>query len=274
MRGFPLTSRRSAPLTRPLASTASSPPVPPPAPWSFSVAAADFNGTDTAFVRNAALSGITNSKRATISAWIAPRAIGNRAIYRANDLGIAPLGILNSTNLAVSSMRNGPLSANQIVLLQSSATAMVADGIWRHVLISWDLAAGLRHLYLNDVADRSGDTVVDSAPSATSHTAFGIGRVPGSTSGRYNGGLAEIYFNFEEYIDLSVEANRRKFISAEGEPVSLGEHGELPTGSPPISYHHLQVGDPPEAFGLNRGTGGDFDPEGAMALYSTSPALP
>ena len=44
------------------------------------------------------------------------------------------------------------------------------------------------------------------------------------------------YWWGREYFDLDVEANRRKFITGNKEPVFLGLNGELPFGTPPRTF--------------------------------------
>jgi hypothetical protein len=51
---------------------------------------------------------------------------------------------------------------------------------------------------------------------------------------------------------LIPEATRHKFYDAQGKPISLGDHGEIPTGNSPAVY---LTGDA-SSFGTNKGTGG------------------
>jgi hypothetical protein len=68
------------------------------------------------------------------------------------------------------------------------------------------------------------------------------------------------------YIDLSVESNRRLFITAGGKPVNP----DLPRailGTPLIDLRG-----PASAFGTNNGSGGDFTVTGTLTDASTSPS--
>jgi hypothetical protein len=67
-----------------------------------------------------------------------------------------------------------------------------------------------------------------------------------------------------EFLDISVEANRRKFINAAGDPVDLGSDGSTPTSTAPIVY---QNGDFTN-FETNQGTGGNFTVTGALTTCS------
>lgn len=70
--------------------------------------------------------------------------------------------------------------------------------------------------------------------------------------------MSDLWFD-DSFIDFDVEANRRKFVSASGEPVRLGTNGELPTGAAPLIF----MGDTMVAAdwnaGENRGTVGNFN---------------
>ena len=106
--------------------------------------------------------------------------------------------------------------------------------------------------YMIDVDDKNEVTLVDLAIDYT-QPAWGIGA--SSVGGLlFDGVISELYFNTAEYLDFSIEANRRLFISADGYPVDLGLSGQKPTGTAPIVY----MRSPADNAGLNSGTGGDF----------------
>ncbi len=73
------------------------------------------------------------------------------------------------------------------------------------------------------------------------------------TSGTF-GYLTEFWFGPGQFFDPT-----NKFIDGSGNPVALGATGELPSGTAPAVFLHLNDGDPASAFLTNRGTGGDFD---------------
>eukprot|EP00951_Prasinocladus_malaysianus_P002741 scaffold19422_cov43-Prasinocladus_malaysianus.AAC.1 len=64
--------------------------------------------------------------------------------------------------------------------------------------------------------------------------------------------MAEFYAT-REFLDMSVEANRRKFVSASGAPVLLGVDGSLPTGNAPDIYLSGDSGN--WTSGVNFGSG-------------------
>ena len=68
------------------------------------------------------------------------------------------------------------------------------------------------------------------------------------------GDLGDLWFEDGLYIDLSVEANLRKFIGAYGNPVDLGADGSTPNTTAPIVYLGRDIA----TFHTNLGTGGGF----------------
>jgi len=127
-----------------------------------------------------------------------------------------------------------------------------------------------RHLYVNDVSDLLVAVYVNEIINYTVESWV----VGASSTGtfKFNGAIAELWFNMGQYLDFSVEANRRKFISATGKPVNLGSDGSTPTGVAPIVYQRINGGDAAAGFATNLGTGGNFSVVGSLDIASTSPS--
>lgn len=235
----------------------------------FQVDSADFDGTNDWMPRASDLDGNSDSKSGILSCWIrfdggdgvAQRAIAN-ANLRFNVTKAATTNIIGIT---------GRNAAGTIILQLLTDTAYTASATWLHFLVSWNLATAAAHLYVNDSDDiAAGPTLTDDTIDYT-QTSWGIGS--GATgSEKLDGCLAEFYFAPGQYIDLSVETNRRRFISAGGKPVYLGSTGSAPTGTAPIVYQHLDNGEAVASFATNRGTGGDFTVTGTLTTGSTSPS--
>jgi len=144
------------------------------------------------------------------------------------------------------------------------------DGKWYHVIFSLDTTnRALDQLYINDVnvTDSTSDTL----------TAFGGGDemsigafAPTIGTIKYYGDIADLWIDFDNKIDFSVEANRRAFISASGKAVYLGSDGSLPTGSAPEVF---LTGDT-DNWHINKGTGGGFNENGALTDAATTPNFP
>lgn len=212
------------------------------------------------------LTGILNGKAGTFSAWI--RVDGDagtqRYIFAMRESNPGFLVTLETSNKIRFLAYNNDLS---LVLLQfvTTPTYPVA-ATWINILSSWSLATGLRHLYINDVAVALDvNTTNNDNIAYQKATAIGVNsQGPGNY---FNGCMSELFFH-TAYIDLSIEANRRKFISAIGKPVSLGANGSTPLGIQPLLYAPTS-----DATGTgNKGTGGAFTLSGVLGACSNSPS--
>jgi len=128
---------------------------------------------------------------------------------------------------------------------------------WYHILISFDLSdSGKRHVYLDD-SDLSTTVTwsiyTDGNLGWGTYSSWDIGSRQDYTNYTFAGCLSEVYLT-NEYLDLSVEANRRKFIDASGKPVNLGSDGSTPTGTQPLLYFN----NPAATWNVNKGSGGAF----------------
>ena len=190
-----------------------------------------FDGTTDQLLRGADLTGIVDGKTALFSSWIrldnlaipiAQRILVNATIRF--DLRISG-GAPNSFTVS------GQTSSGGIIL--TAVTADQQDVEWHHVLLSIDLANGVVQIYVDDISDAQGITAIDDLFDVTARDwSIGSNVIPGNI---FEGALADLYFS-TEFLDLTVEANRRKFIDAAGSPVYLGDNGELPTGTASIIY--------------------------------------
>lgn len=220
-----------------------------------------YDGANDYQTRGADLTGIVDGKTGIVSFWIGPGADGALLTVLGGGANISAGGGLfvyrSSFNLV--GVR-GRSAAGAIVLdLNSSITDVtVANGV-RHVMISWDLTnPARRHVYVDDVDVTASTTHTNTAIDLTTGN-FAIGA---ETDGgnKLNGGLTELFFH-NTYLDLSIEANRRKFIQADGKAVaSLGANGSDPLGVQPLIY--APTGD---ASGTgNKGSAGPFTTTGAL----------
>ena len=150
-------------------------------------------------------------------------------------------------------------------------TSALNDSAWHHILFAADLGATTLQGYVDD----SSDITVTTA-SGTIDYSDSAWDLFGQNSGGVNkfvGSCADIYLAFE-YLDISVESNRRKFIDALGKPVSLGADGSGPTGTQPIGFWKLNDGDAAATFYTNKGSGGGMteDAGGSLAEAGSSPS--
>ena len=140
---------------------------------------------------------------------------------------------------------------------------------WHHALISCQLAATpLIHQYIDDAIEVGASSTGPAAGTIDwTRADWGIGSNSAGSVARITGDIAEVYLT-NEFLDLSVEANRRKFIDASGKPVDLGVDGSTPTGTAPLIF----LSGDTDAWHTNKGSGGGFVENGALTDAATSPS--
>lgn len=125
---------------------------------------------------------------------------------------------------------------------EGSTRASTPDNVWaqdilHHILVCYDSSrapADRIRMYLDDLLLATPS--LSFVPTTYSNPVAFL-RDPAFPSVDMNAlALSELYVNYGESLDLDVEANRRKFITAEGEPVDLGADGSEPTGNQPDFY--------------------------------------
>lgn len=213
-------------------------------------------------LRNSEFSGNDNSKVGIFSCWM--RLAGLPSVryefFRVNtnkvEFTIDPSGVLTFI------LRN---AANATAIDMDSSTSL-STGSWQHILASWNAGAGTGKIYINDV-DRTTFNATNNFSIDYTNPPYRIGGFNAFTPLSYFC-LADFYLNNDAYMDLTLDSNRRKFISGSGNPVYLGVNGEFPTGSAPMIFLD-QAG---TSFIDNSGYGGDFTVEsGSLTECPTDP---
>ena len=154
-------------------------------------------------------------------------------------------------------------------------TGLLPVNTWVNILMSFDMSdTSKRHIYINEV-DITSATFTGSFPIYTDGT---LDFTPAASSGadmtyrigaQYNaqsklgGRLAHFFFDYT-YRDLSVTANRRLFIDADGKPADSDTLAALN----PIMYLPMKDAD---TAGSNSGTGGNFAAVGLLATAERGP---
>lgn len=221
--------------------------------------ASDYDGTNDYALRGANLTGAADGKVYTLAFWLNLDADGsNETIFQTEQLAIQVLK--QSVNrILVTQYESGAGLLTQV--FGSTNTLNAADGwVWVGIAFNTDATTYIYH----------GDTQIATKTlagqtMAMTATNWAIGAINSGGGVRLNGCLSEFWYA-QEYVDFSVEANRRKFISNSGKPVSLGEDGSAPTGTQPLIY--APDGDP----STNLGSGGDFTITGALTECASSPS--
>jgi len=224
--------------------------------------AVDFDGTNDYLTRASNLTGNTNNKTFTFSAWVWSSSTSTSAttIYSAYD----PSSVFTRFQVGLNGNQVRVLgydTSNNLVLQASGTLLGISKAnTFYHVLFSMDMAnEANRSIYVNDVS------VLDSvAAYVNSNIGF-------ATSTHYVGALAgtptlgarfsNVYFD-KTYRDMSITANRRLFITADLKPAA----GQAALN--PILY--LPMSDP-TTVGTNAGTGGNFTLTGTVARSGRGP---
>jgi hypothetical protein len=175
------------------------------------------------------------------------------------------------------------VAQDTILILANSGT----DQFSFFPITSFSLASGWTHfLFAWDTGHLAGEKVLHCVVNGTliDHSALNINDANGSITVDYStifsafgdanigyqpiGDSADWYFAPGQFLDLSIEANRLKFIDVGGKPVDLGANGETPTGTAPAVFFSGDA----TGFATNKGTGGAFSLTGSLTNASTSPS--
>lgn len=219
-----------------------------------------FDGS-TYLYRNSDLSGNADSDSFIVSYWAKVGALGGSGEYvycggsTSNEQRVIldPDGVTPNRNNANITLQNSGSSE----VFQANA-GLFTENTWHHILASGDASDGYGQLYVDD--GLVANFTINAGAVDFTQPNHRIGWDIGEVSARLTGELADIYINFGEYLDLSVTANRRKFIADSGKPVALGSDGSRPTGSQPIIF----LSGSAATFAANKGSGGSFSVSGTL----------
>lgn len=230
--------------------------------------AVNFNTAGTFLSHSTPLTGVTDSNTITFSLWYRPSHIGRQTFFYVYD----------GSAITTVDIRLGFDNLPRINLTDSSGAALLSTvlnpifqiGQYYHILVSADLSDTDKfHVYVDDTLIANTPTAYNNGLVAINNPLYRIGSNPFGGD-RLRGDLADFWMDIGTYIDLSVEANRRKFIDASGNPVFLGADGSLPTGTAPDIF---LTGDTAN-WHTNKGTGGGFTENGALADAPSTPYTP
>lgn len=223
---------------------------------------AEFDGSASFMTRGGDLTNNADGRFGILSVWayLTDAAVTMRMIDTANSR----FAIQHS---ATHEIIISGVSPSAVGVLTLQTTNIAPHFQYVHLLASWNMTTGAAKFYMNDVDETNlvlMTTGNDIDYTDTEHY-FGRSAFP---IFHLDGAISEFYLNTAEYIDLSIEANRRKFISAQGKPVFMGANGSAPTGNQPIIYFNKRYNE----FQINNGYGGDYGVTGSLedaegALY-------
>jgi hypothetical protein len=125
-----------------------------------------------------------------------------------------------------------------------------------HMLISCDIVGGMLQVYLNDeplVLEPASSVGPIAAVSAGVPFASSVTLQEVMTHGDTY--VSDLWFSQRaSFVDLTITANRRKFINADGTAVDLGPTGAGPFGAPSTLFQTLPAAAPETDFLINRGS--------------------
>jgi len=239
-------------------------------PLAFSqLGATDFPGTNSNLYDRAGLLNSVDTRVGIFSAWV--RIDGGTGV--AKKLITMDGDTLDFEKRADDTfqfkMFNPAVSVVLSIKTEGAYTATNCSG-WCHLLVSWDLTSNSTHIYINDteVIDRSASIIVDDDIDYTQGQ-INIGGQTADTA-VWDGCMTEVYFNTDEFLNFSIESNRRLFISSDLRSVDLGTDGDTPTGNIPSLYvtgNSTSITN----FTINNGKGGNFTQNGVLADCSNEP---
>ena len=221
------------------------------------------SATETEIRRDGALQNTADGPRFTLSLWfkMKPHASNPETqVLFENTSGRIQLGFYSDHpgDTTYDIWVHGKNSSDTY-RARIEAYDIISENVWYHAIASFDTASGQGRLYINDVEVdydmrnvASGGQVMDIQSGAYMVHFFGW-------PGGFEGEIADFWYD-DSYVDLSVEANRRKFISGGGKPVGLGADGSGPTGAQPLIFFS---GDATQ-WGTNKGRGGTFTQTGKL----------
>jgi len=226
------------------------------------------DGTTNFFKRGGDLNGSNASKLFIYSAWILPDSLASNIVLYQNTAQHVDVQIGSTGDIRLFGFNN----AGGLVYRATTALGTIVTGIWQHILISADMAdEGASFIYVNDADVTPVYTNFVNDTLDFDQAEHYIGAKITTDGNKLTGSMADVYIN-NEHLDFSVEANRRKFISAEfeGVPVDLGITGSTPTGNEPLIFcsGHQQ------RWHGNKGNGGKFQKQGNVFGADTGPVTP
>lgn len=183
-----------------------------------------------------------------------PGASGSAAIWPAFN-GVPFFNFSPGTNNI--SFTNTSLGSSGHFYQGTFATPTVGT-LW-HVMMSVNTHTQVVQVYFNDQSISVTGGTWGGSPPYDFHFTTGLWfwDVAGAVLSARFPALADTWIsNTPEFVDLSVTANRRKFINYDLSPVDLGNTGTNPFGYQPAMYMSVRPGGVAMDFLLNRGVGG------------------
>tara|TARA_B110000438_G_scaffold248368_1_gene251085 strand:- start:210 stop:2528 length:2319 start_codon:yes stop_codon:yes gene_type:complete len=218
----------------------------------FSVPMTLFDGTNDNINLNTNTIGMVNGPDFLFSCIVnfSNIADGTAVTIITSDNLMFPIKREASNKLSVSV---GGASTTDLGGVTSTSTFLAAEGNI-HIQVAVNTATQTIQIVKNGVLETN--VVTHTLNTGT------ISLIDGTCFIGSKGSLGQLWFGLD-FLDLSVQANREKFVSGTGasaKPVNLGTDGTTPTGSQPVIYLNNPFG----TFQNNLGSGGNFTESGQL----------
>lgn len=208
-----------------------------------------FDGVNDYLSRSSDLIGNVDSKTFTFSVWVYPSSLDGKLYYTGTS----------TDNFEIYSSGNdlyiqAKVGNSLIIQMLGNINDPLPENTYSHVAISLDLTSSAnRYVSVNDEVITVTWNIYSNSnidfTQGTHHIAAGSG-----AANKVKGRLSHVYLDYT-YRDLSIETNRRLFITADGKPAANQ------AALNPILYLPMRDADTAH---VNEGTGGDFVPNGVL----------
>lgn len=221
--------------------------------------AIDFDGANDYLSRSSDLVGNADGKTFTFSAWVYKK-LPDSFVYIVANTSLRFQVLLQSDGIQ---FREYNASGTEILNAQTAAGVELPASTWCHILFSVDLSSTTKRRFFID--DREVSLTYLTYTNDDVDFTQGNWAVGADVNNTWPAEirLAHVYLD-HTYRDLSIEANRRLFITDDLKPAKKADVAALN----PILYLPLDDATIP---GLNLGTGGDFALNGVVARSGRGP---
>lgn len=228
-----------------------------------------FDGVNDYLQSTSALSTAADSQEFIFSAWLrfnstAGDGVSQRVLHSTVGTFQVNRSSANNISLGVTSSTGGTVWGNAI----STGTYTSTSG-WIHVLATMDAANSSAQLLVNGLSDLIAASTVLNRTADFTLGHWSVGANVDASEKAY-ADMFDVYLNISTDLGGAAAA-LSKFRDGSGKPVDLGSSGELPTGTAPIMFLHVDNGSSANDFATNFGSGSSFTVVGTLAISTSSP---
>lgn len=199
----------------------------------------------------------SNSKRITGSLWFRRTGgLGSTQVIYSEINASFRVSIQNGGEIE---FRGNDASLTNI--LQVTTTAAIVDTDWHHLAFSFDMEDNTKtRIFIDDANAAYTESLFVDAPFRLQDNE-NIGS-NSDDSLIMTAELSDFWLAGDVYLDFAEEANRRKFIDEDGDPVDLGSDGSTPTGNAPDIFLSGDIAN----WHTNKGAGGGYTENGEILI--------